>query len=198
MQKYVKTFVVNKWVTAAFALDPNVREIGLEKLLTEAYEGAMYLETTLAFINQRLEYHQERLGDRAPVDQDEVKWVKERGRVNKFASNRFSIGQQEPEHDTKDPWAYYNSGTPRFATLPNEPVLSYWLRMSREPELLPLALAAQDILGLASSSASVERVFSQSGYVLGKKRGSLSARMLAKQTSLRVWEQQGILSVDDL
>jgi hypothetical protein len=70
--------------------------------------------------------------------------------------------------------------------------------MSMEREMLPLALAARDVLGLASSSASVERLFSHAGHVLGKKRGALSAKQLAKQTMLRIWELQGFLTAEDL
>jgi len=41
---------------------------------------------------------------------------------------------------------------------------------------MPIGSAARDVLGLASSSSSVERLFSHAGHVLGKKRGSLSAK----------------------
>jgi hypothetical protein len=197
-EKYIWTFIENKWVTAAFALDPSVRELGLEELLTEHYEAAIYLEETINFIKERIAYHQDKIGWEPDQETDEVTWVVEPKRRNPFASSRYQLGQSEPDHDKTDPWACYNSDSKRFAMAENEPVLVYWKRMADVKELRPLALAARDILGLASSSASVERLFSQSGFVLGRKRGSMSARMLTKQTSLRVWEQQGFLTTADL
>jgi hypothetical protein len=59
---------------------------------------------------------------------------------------------------------------------------------------MPIGSAARDVLGLASSSSSVERLFSHAGHVLGKKRGSLSARKLVKQCSLEMWDGQGFFS----
>ena len=69
--------------------------------------------------------------------------------------------------------------------------------MSEDKEMIPLALAARDILGLAVSSTKVERLFSHAGHVLGKKRGALSATSLAKQTMLKMWELKGFLILDD-
>jgi hypothetical protein len=80
----------------------------------------------------------------------------------------------------------------------NESVLEYWKRMAAFPEMRPLAMVARDVLGLASSSASVERLFSHAGFVLSKKRGSLSARLLAKQVMLRMWEVQGFVTAGDI
>ncbi|KAJ9092756.1 hypothetical protein QFC19_008609 [Naganishia cerealis] len=198
LDKYLKRFLRNKWLTAALALDPTVREEGLKRLLTQEYKATGWYERTIDFIKERITFHQAQQGESGALQEDDVQWVQEPKRANKFASRRFQPGRRETAADVTDPWACYNLDIKRFETKENEPVLVYWKRMSMERELRPLALAAKDILGLASSSASVERLFSQSGFVLGRKRGSLSAKMLAKQTSLRVWEQQGFLSVDDL
>jgi hypothetical protein len=86
----------------------------------------------------------------------------------------------------------------RFATIKDEPVMAYWKRMSAQKEMSALAWTARDLLGLASSSTSMERLFSHAGHVLGKRRGSLSARLLAKQTMLRMYEMMGFLTAEDL
>jgi hypothetical protein len=198
IQKYLKKFVTNRWLCAAFALDPTVREEGLHKLLTEVYGAAPWYERTLRWINKRVKVYQEELKHTLSPKQEEVEWVNKPKRVNKFASARFQAGHQEITHDVDDPWACYNSDLKRFETVENEPILHYWKRMAEHKEMLPLAYVARDVLGLASSSASVERLFSQAGHVLGKRRGSLSARLLAKQTTLRMWETQGFLTTEDL
>lgn len=86
----------------------------------------------------------------------------------------------------------------RFAMKENDTVLSYWKRMSEEREMVPVAKLARGILGLAASSASVERLFSHAGHVLGKKRWSLSTRLMSKQVMLRMWEKQGLVTTEDL
>jgi len=197
LQKYLNKFLMNKWVCAAFAFDPTVRQEGLEKLLTKAYAGGKYYEATIDWIKTKTKDYQEFLKDRN-IDVDDVQWVKKPKRVNKFASSRFQAGHQEITHDMKDPWACYNSELKRFETTEDEPVLAYWKRMAEHREMLPLALFVRDVLGLASSSASVERLFSQAGHVLGKRRGSLSASLLTKQTMLRMWEMQGFMTSDDM
>lgn len=70
--------------------------------------------------------------------------------------------------------------------------------MSAEKELKPLAMLAKDVLGLAASSTSVERLFSQSGFVLGRRRGALSAESLIKQTSLRMWRSHELYGIEDI
>jgi hypothetical protein len=118
--------------------------------------------------------------------------------VNKFASARHQPGRREIAPDTKNPWTCFNSDMERFKMKEHEAVLDYWKRMSEEKEMKPLAMVARDVLGLASSSSSVERLFSHAGHVLGRKRGSLSAKKLVKQCSLRMWEGQGFFKSWDI
>ncbi|KAJ9095036.1 hypothetical protein QFC21_005829 [Naganishia friedmannii] len=198
LQKYLNKFVQNPWVCAAFALDPTVREEGLSQLLTVEYDGSKCFENTLTFIRLRTEEYQEAMKGSSRRREEEVQWVKKHARVNKFASSRYKAGHQDITHDVDDPWECYNSEMKRFETLENESVLGYWKRMAEHKEMRPLAMVAKDILGLASSSASVERLFSQAGFVLGNKRGSLSAKFLSKQVMLRMWEGQGIMTADDM
>jgi hypothetical protein len=74
-----------------------------------------------------------------------------------------------------------------------EDILHFWRRHSQmEKSLGPLCSLVRDILGVATSSASVERLFSEAGNVFGHKRGSLSAQALRVQTSVRLWRKQGI------
>lgn len=196
LQKYLNKFLKNRWTCAAFALDPTVREAGLELLLTEEYNAEYLLDGVLRWIELGIEWRGKDLPQDA--EDDEVKWVRKPQRVNKFASTRFQSGQQEITHDTSDPWQCYNSGLERYDTIEGEPVLAYWKRMSEFKEMRALAEWARDILGLASSSASVERLFSHAGHILGKKRGSLSSELLSKQTMLRMWQTQGLLEDEDL
>lgn len=197
LHKYLQKFLVNKWVCAALALDPAVREEGLQRLLVSEYEEEQFDDTT-NFIKDRIAVHQASAADGGNQTEEEIEWVHQPRRVNKFAINRFQVGEQPIQHNTKDPWDCYNSDVKRYATKPNEPPLKYWKRMSEETEMRPLAMVAKDVLGLAGSSATVEILFSHAGHVLGKRRGSLSARLLSKQTMLRMWEMQVLLAAEDL
>jgi hypothetical protein len=199
LKKYMSTFLVNRWVCAAFALDPTVREEGLETLLTKVYQGQMYYEKTVRWIKKRVERYRELYHNGSLRVPDEVEVVNKPKRVNRFASTRFQVGNQaEVTHDTTDAWACYNSEVPRYTTFDGETPLAYWKRMAEYKEMKPLADVAKDLLGMASSTASVERLFSHAGHVLGKRRGSLSARLLAKQVMLRMWYLQGFLTGNEL
>ena len=198
LNKYLKRFLNNFWVCVAFALDPTVREEGLNTLLVETYDMPRQYKKTIAFVRERLQHYAGLTKDGIRGNNKEVQIVKPKPkRVNKFASTRFQAGHQEVVHDVDDPWECYNSDLKRFETVENESVLAYWNRMRQHDDIYPLCLVARDVLGLASSTASVERLFSHAGHVLGKKRGSLSARLLAKQLMLRMWEMQGLVSMDD-
>ncbi|KAJ9122411.1 hypothetical protein QFC22_001834 [Naganishia vaughanmartiniae] len=186
LDKYLGRFLTNPWALSAFALDPTFRQEGLVALLTVEYEAQSSFDQALDFIKARMKVYQENMTSGRTQHENEVQWVKKSKRVNRFASSLFQAGHQEITHDMNDPWECYNSNLKRFETTENESVLDYWKRMSALPEMRPLAMVASDILGLASSSASVERLFSQAGFVLGKKRGSLSARLLTKQVMLRM------------
>lgn len=50
-----------------------------------------------------------------------------------------------------------------------------------------MAVAARSVLGLPSSSTSVERLFSGAGNVTDSHRGSLSSKALSEQTSVKYW-----------
>jgi hypothetical protein len=121
-----------------------------------------------------------------------------------FAIHQSQQSQNHVREDMpNDSWDEFNS---RFATAkyidarPGENILHYWKRQEETNiRLRPLARVARDVYGLSSSSTSVERLFSQSGKTLGMCRGRLSAEMLLKQTSLKVWTvQQNLLSAKDL
>ena len=92
-------------------------------------------------------------------------------------------------------------------TLPEKPdelPLSFWKRTQRvrlstfssslflaliffPQQFSSLAAAARDVLGMPSSSTSVERLFSGVGNVTQPHLGVLSSTVVAKQTSFKVW-----------
>ncbi|KAJ9116497.1 hypothetical protein QFC22_004939 [Naganishia vaughanmartiniae] len=198
LQKYLNKFLKNPWVCMAYAFDQSVREEGLENCLA-AYGMREHFGHVIRVLNGRVASNKELLNERHSEEEIEVQAVGEKKKADKFASKRFEVaGSQGLTHDRNDAWACYNSSDARYATIPGEFILSYWKRMSEEKELRPLAMLVREVLGLASSSASAERLFSHAGHVLGKKRGSLSARLLAKQTMLRMWEMQGLMTTADM
>ncbi|KAJ9094028.1 hypothetical protein QFC21_006128 [Naganishia friedmannii] len=180
-------------------LDPTVREEGLKKLLTKEYKADKYFKETIGFLKLRvLDYeHQAEQGGWDAAEK-EVVVVEKPQRVNRSPSAKYQSGEADDTLDLKNSWACYTSGRPRYATFTGEPMLVYWKRMLQYQEMWPMAMAARDVLGMASSSASVERLFSHAGHVLDGKRGSLSAKLLAKQTMLPMWDMQGFMTLDDL
>ncbi|KAJ9111765.1 hypothetical protein QFC22_006424 [Naganishia vaughanmartiniae] len=171
LSKYLKRFLHNDWLCAAFALDPAVRQDGLWSLM-EAYDLEDRYQDVLDWIESGFLAY----ADTENTRESEVEVVrkeKNRQRANKFASERFKAGHQEITHDMDDPWACYNSTMTRFAMKENDTVLGYWKRMSKERELWPLARFSKDVLGLAASSASVERLFSHAGHSTLTSRAEL-------------------------
>jgi hypothetical protein len=111
-------------------------------------------------------------------------------RKNAFASrSSLTVSSDETGEDS---WWLFNDDSRRFEYEKDEEALSYWRRQSKNRLMEPLALVVRDVYGLCASTTSVERLFSSSGFVFGKRRGSLSPRMLVKQTSLMVWRRKGV------
>lgn len=195
LEKYLLLLLNNNWACAAFALDPMNREAGLERLF-ETYATAFDDPSLKLRFDEVVEWLRKR------VSKYEVKGVATTGpateknskltpwRKNAFASRTPTQRNLSGEEDG-DAWSFYNDDSRRFEAEQNEKVLIYWRRQHNNPLLRPLARVARDVLGMAPSTTSVERLFSQSGFVFGKRRGSLSPRMLVKQTSLKVWRSQG-------
>lgn len=191
------SFMCNNWVCTAMALDPLVRQHGLEKFF-EKYNMGHRLNNVIQWIQTRLCQHK-KTASLTSGSQEQKPVAPPSTCVSSFASERQTPGASETLADSSDPWACYNAGYPRFKMLlQNGHVLAYWKRMLLELELKPLAMLAQDVLGLAASLVSVGRLFSQSGYVFGRKHGSLSAQTLIKQTSLRMWQSQGFYKAEDI
>lgn len=54
---------------------------------------------------------------------------------------------------------------------------AFWKRASELPELKTLAKLARKLLGIPASSASIERVFSQTGFIMRQHRNRLEDRL---------------------
>lgn len=196
LRKYLIGFLNNNWVCAAFALDPINREEALKNVFEE-YSMSERSDKVIEWIRDRLEKHQ-KLHEESPAPETKEETISQPSRSNKFASSRYRPENAQEPTESNDPWSCYNSDAQRFRLNANETVLQYWKRMSAEKELKPLAMLAKDVLGLAASSTSVERLFSQSGFVLGRRRGALSAESLIKQTSLRMWRSHELYGIEDI
>jgi hypothetical protein len=198
LEKYLRLLLKNNWACAAFALDPINRADGLKSLL-ETYEVALddsslsnRYEEVVKWIRERLALQKE--NEPAPptcLTRTPATNTNSR-RKNAFAS-RAPTQPAVDGVDKLDAWDIFNDDTRRFEAETDEQALDYdyWRRHARKTLIAPLAQVVKDVFGMAASTTSVERLFSQSGFVFGKRRGSLSPRMLVKQTSLKLWRLQG-------
>ncbi|KAJ9120590.1 hypothetical protein QFC22_002519 [Naganishia vaughanmartiniae] len=193
LRKYLDRMMQNDWICAAFALDANVKEAGIKKMF-ELYRIGDRTPEVVRFIRNRISSHHD---DARSSDSKMQEPTPRERSPNPFATCTTHVVDSNCEKSVQDSWDEYNS---TFSTekdlnqYHNESVLQFWKRQDRtNHKLRPLAKIARDVLGVASSSTSVERLFSQSGNVLGHKRGALSAGMLVQQTALRVWTDEGIL-----
>jgi hypothetical protein len=201
LQKYINPMLQNNWICAAFALNPAIKEQGLANLFS-TYGLPGRTQEVVDFIRKRMQAYQE---EEAHEQEEEVIALREKeDSPEPFAASCSQQSQSSTRDDPSvDAWGEFNS---RFATAKyiiarlGENILQHWKRQSdTNIRLRPLARVARDILGLASSSTSVERLFSQSGKTLGLCRARLSAEMLLKQTTLKVWaRQQKVLTLQDI
>lgn len=188
LDKYMKRFINNDWVCAAYALDPENRSESLRNLLA-AYDSSDRAPEVDDWIQERLKRY-------APTDVDEADSPPpeevSRGRAplrhNAFASRRIAT----TINDDQDAWQLYNAKESPFGEpSANETLLEYWARHHKTWQMRPLARVARDVLGLAGSSASVERLFSQSGLMATNRRARLLPQRIIHQTSLKVWGREG-------
>jgi hypothetical protein len=185
LQKYMDRYLANDWICAAFALDSRNREKGLASLFA-AYNMSYRTTEVVAWIKAKASTYQE-----PQLDEPE-----EAVRVLHTREESPSPFEEPDDEDTSetnnaDFWEEYNSPNPRakgLSRLPDETVLQFWKRQeSNNPKLRPLCRLVRDVLGLAPSSTCVERVFSQAGHMMGRKRGSLSASAMVQQTAVKLW-----------
>jgi hypothetical protein len=203
IKKYMTRFLQNDWICAAYAFHPENRESALERLL-DAYGQRRRKTTITRWIKDRLSMYtkdtEEATASPAPSTQNSQQ---DRGRGLQRAPNPFSSRRNANNAGEtaifEDAWALWNAeGGSKFLEDSEEGILPYWKRMSRIQELRPLAHVARDVLGLPASSTSVERLFSQAGLMVTKKRGSLSPAMVVKQTCLKVWTMEGNYTPGDV
>lgn len=174
-KKYFIKFLHNDWVSAAYALAPDNRAPALERML-EAYELRRKMSAIVKCIKERVKHRSDGVeataAAKVPPSQDDS----ERGhslsrRPNAFSS-RHQASPSASETVFDDAWELWNAEEgARFLENEKESVLQYWKRMSKISDLQPLARVARDLLGMAASSTSVERLFSQAGLMVTKKGG---------------------------
>lgn len=211
MEKYLVKMLGNDWICAATVLDPWMKEKGLHRLLTEypEFDADERTQEVLDWILARAEAY--RIADDLEEDlaPDAVEFVETR--VNLLESNPFA--SLHASHDPtlasgdclQDGWKEYNAPQPQDRmTLPRqqsakrELILVYWRRqILTNRRLTPLARVAKDILGIPASSTSIERCFSVSGNTLADKRKSMKPEMVLKQTSQKIWGDQGFSTLKD-
>lgn len=195
LEKYLYKLLQNDWVCAAFALDPINRGAGLRTLFdtysTLFEDGNLQYryDHVVSWIQSRAETHKKAAPVPTSGSKEAVTSTNPR-RKNAFAS-RNSAQQTPLSGNEMDLWNVYNDDSGTFEAEGQESVLEYWRRQCKNTLLEPLAQVARDLMGLAASTTSVERLFSQSGFVFGRGRGSLSTRLLVKKTSLKIWRAQG-------
>lgn len=200
LTKYITPMLENDWVCAAFALDPINKEEGLENLFgPSGYNTPGRKDAVVRFIRRRLQCYQTEV-EEAPEDNQTVSDSEHT--PPPFASTYQASPAASQQDPSADAWTEYNSKTGhlRFVLAePKEHILQYWARQERiNPRMRSLARVARDILSLAAASTDVERLFSHSANVLGRKR-NLGPEMLLKQTCVKMWcSGLGFLNVKDV
>ncbi|KAJ9091495.1 hypothetical protein QFC21_007195 [Naganishia friedmannii] len=196
LEKYFSLLLKDNWACPAFALDLMNRAAGLQRLF-ETYAAAfddpslkLRFDEVEKWVQKRVtKYETNAPPSSGPTTEstcNSAAW-----RKNVFATRTPSQNDLSTQENA---WSIYNDDSRRFEAALDKKVLPYWQRQHSNRMMRSLACVARDVLGMAPSTTSVERLFSQSGFVFGKRRGSLSPRMLVKQTSLKVWRSQGLIA----
>ncbi|KAJ9092916.1 hypothetical protein QFC21_006628 [Naganishia friedmannii] len=199
MIPYMWDFLNNNWLCLAFTLNPRVRERGLRDLFEDyAAEYEKYgglkdrAEEVLKFMEGKMTPITSRHAGPHPSGNANPPPLSH-GPTDDLDSvyTAYPVAASEPPRVPTLVWGIYNTGDSFLMANAGEGVLHYWERQSRRPELAALAALARDILGLSSSSSSVERLFSSAGLMLDRRRSSLAPDTLAEQSSLKLWIEQG-------
>lgn len=188
LRKYMLRFINNDWVCAAYCLDPENRAESLKNLLA-AYDVPERFHEVDDWIQERVKKYRptDVDADVTPVP-EKVARGRQPERHNAFASRKTATAIK----DGQDAWKLYNvDNSPFGEPSSNETLLEYWTRHHKTWQMRPLARVARDVLGLAGSSASVERLFSQSGLMTSNRRARLLPERVIHQTSLKVWGREG-------
>jgi hypothetical protein len=158
LHKYMDRMLENDWVCAAFALDANVKEAGLNKLFV-FYEREHRTSDVVQFIRTQLGRYEV---DQPTLDSEQLVQNVRETSPNPFSSFVSFLDDGVDSTGGIDAWSEYNSSFALEKDLnrkPNESVLQFWKRQDRgNLKLKPLARVARDVLGIASSSVSVERL----------------------------------------
>jgi hypothetical protein len=189
LMEYVKLFLHNNWICAAWALNPPVRGDNLKKTFNvfmsdEFSRFELDLngreEEVVHWIKGRMDKHNAKMFDRMPE-------IKERYLSGELAADPAWLGNPERQ------WETYNSPDMSSWQLPNESILGYWRRQSERRDLHVLGLVAKDVLGLATSVSGVERLGSTFNTLTAKGNVSLTYSVAAEQSCLKAWFQENMV-----
>ncbi|KAJ9125546.1 hypothetical protein QFC22_000508 [Naganishia vaughanmartiniae] len=189
LMEYVKLFLHNNWVCAAWALNPPVRGDNLKKTFDVFMSDDFSRfeldlngreEEVIHWIKGRMDKHNAKVFDRMPD-------MKAAYLAGDLAANPSWLGNPELQ------WSTYNSPDMSSWQLPNESILGYWRRQSERRDLHVLGLVAKDVLGLATSVSGVDRLGSTFNTLSAKGNVSLTYSVAAEQSCLKAWLQQKIV-----
>lgn len=189
LMEYVKLFLQNNWVCAAWALNPPVRGDNLKKtfdvFMSEDFSRFELdlngrEEEVVHWIKGRMNKHNAKLFSQMPE-------MEERYLSGELAANPEWLGNPERQ------WEKYNTPDTSSWQLSNESVLGYWRRQSERRDLHVLALVAKDVLGLATSVSGVDRLGSTFNTLTAKGNVSLTYSVAAEQSCLKAWLRENMV-----
>lgn len=218
LQKYLRIMLQNDWICAATILNPYMRERGFSKLAeaNDLSNPRTRTEEVVAWILRRAGSYEASGG--TPEGSQDYQMDTQDDMLDLLESNPFELAHSSQDVGTssgdeiKDAWNEFNAQqpvnhdtkpkptrVPGQSMLRNEPIEAYWRRQSlSNSRLQPLTRVARDLLAIRASSTSVERLFSQSGNTLGHRRKAMQPEMVLKQTSLKIWDAQGLCLMKDI
>jgi hypothetical protein len=173
------------------ALNPGNKERGLTALLT-IYGKSDRITGIQKFIRDRMTLRRDK---GQPSQELTTTCVSDSSLVPTPTqeANPFAVYTEAPIDLSSDIalWTAYNSADPVFAAVKGRSLIDYWRRVKRTGRFNPLCMLVRDILGLSVASTSVERLFSHTNNVLGRKRNTLTPRALIHQTTVRMLIREG-------
>lgn len=154
LEKYLLLMLEKDWGCTAFALDPFNRGEALKGILT-AYGRASRYKKVEEWIVKRIEQHAVTAPPVAKAAVSASEKAKGDRRVSEFTTRKRNAAT-DPSNGVIDERELYNSEADSVNERNDESIPEYWRRMKFTNRLPAMSAVGRDVLGMQSSTTSVE------------------------------------------